>query len=136
MGAAADVVRKACQVIWSDGDTSRVAEFYAEDFTADYPMTDWGQGLAGVAALAQKVREDLPGYAEEIDELIEAGDEVVVRLTISGNNPHTGAPVSFRDVTMLTVRDGRIVRQRGLSDHLSLFLQLGIVTLPAAATGG
>ncbi len=132
MGAAADVVREACQVIWSDGDTSRVAEFYAEDFVADYPMTDWGQGLAGVAALAQKVREDLPGYAEHIEELIEAGDEVVVRLTISGQNPATGDEVSFRDVTMLTVRNGRIVRQRGLTDYLSLFLQLGLVSLPAA----
>ena len=56
MGTAADIVRQACQVIWTDGDVSRVAEFYADDFVADYPMTDWGHGLAGVAALARQVR--------------------------------------------------------------------------------
>ena len=132
MGRAADVVREACQVIWSDGDTDRVAEFYAEDFVADYPLTDWGQGLPGVAALARQVRLDLPGYTEHIEELIEAGDEVVVRLTITGRNPKTQEPVSFRDVTMLTVKGGKITRQRGLTDHLSLFQQLGIIKLPAA----
>ncbi len=130
MAAAADIVTEACQVIWTDGDTSRVGEFYAEDFQADYPMTDWGQGLPGVAALAEQVRIDLPGYAEEIEELIEAGDEVVVRLKISGQNRRTGETVSFRDVSMLTVKDGRITRQRGVTDYLSLYLQLGVVELP------
>ena len=132
MGTAADIVRQACQVIWTVGDVSRVAEFYADDFVADYPMTDWGHGLAGVAALARQVREDLPGYGERIEELIEAGDEVVVRLTITGTNPRTSQPVSFRDVTMLTVKNGRITRQRGLSDYLSLYVQLGVVELPAS----
>ena len=130
MGAAAETVREACQVIWSEGDTSRVAEFYAENFVADYPMTDWGQGLPGVAALAAQVRKDLPDYAEHIEELIEAGNEVVVRLTITGQNPANGETVSFRDVTMLTVENGKITRQRGLTDYLSLYLQLGVVELP------
>ena len=127
MGQAADVVREACQVIWTEGDASRVAEFYSEDFVADYPMTNWGEGLEGVANLARQVREDLPGYGETIEELIEADDEVVVRLTITGTNPKTGEAVSFRDVTMLTVKGGRITHQRGLTDYLSLFQQLGIV---------
>ena len=130
MAAAADIITEACQVIWTDGDTSRVGDFYAEDFQADYPMTDWGQGLPGVAALAEQVRIDLPGYAEEIEELIEAGDEVVVRLKISGQNRRTGETVSFRDVSMLTVKNGRITRQRGVTDYLSLYLQLGVVEFP------
>ncbi len=132
MASPAEVVREACQVIWSDGEADRVGEFYSEDFQADYPMTDWGEGLPGVAALARKVREDLPGYAERIDELIEAGDEVIVRLTISGNNPNTGEHVEFRDVTILTVKNERITRQRGLTDYMTLFLQLGFVELPGS----
>jgi len=93
-------------------------------------MTNWGEGLAGVAALARQVRIDLPGYAEKIEELIEADDEVVVRLTITGTDPNTNKPVSFRDVTMLTVKNGRITRQRGLTDYLSLYLQMGVIELP------
>ncbi len=70
---------------------------------------------------------DLPGYTEHIDELIEADNEVVVRLTITGTNPKTGDAVSFRDVTMLTVEHGRITYQRGVTDYLSLYRQLGII---------
>lgn len=133
MPSAGEIVREACHVIWTEGRADRVADFYSEDFKADYPMTDWGTGLPGVAKLAADVRQDLPGYAERIDELIEAGDEVVVRLTITGTNPQTGDEVSFRDVTILTVRDGKICRQRGLTDYLSLYIQLGLVELPSVS---
>ena len=133
MGHAADVVREACEVIWSNGEADRVPEFYAAHFQADYPVTDWGTGLEGVANLARQVRIDLPGYSEVIEELVEAGNEVVVRLTIHGRHSQTDAPVSFRDMTMLTVEDGKITRQRGLSDHLSLFVQMGIIAMPGAA---
>ncbi len=124
-----EVVRAACQVIWSDGDVARVAEFYADDFTADYPLTDWGSGVPGVTALAAQVRRDLPGYSEEIEELIAAGDEVVVRLNITGRHPQSGANVSFRDVSILTVKNGKITRQRGLTDYFSLFKQLGVLDM-------
>ena len=132
MGQAADVVREACQVIWSNGESTRVSEFYAEEFVADYPVTNWGTGLPGVAALAEQVRIDLPGYREHIEELIEADNEVVVRLTISGEHPQTGETISFRDVTMLTVENGKITHQRGLTDYLSLFAQLGVIEMPGA----
>lgn len=36
-----ELVRNACQVIWTDGDVSRIGEFYAENFEAKYPMTNW-----------------------------------------------------------------------------------------------
>ncbi|MEK9587741.1 MAG: ester cyclase [Gammaproteobacteria bacterium] len=132
MGQSATVVREACEVIWSRGEVERVPEFYAEHFEADYPFTQWGEGLRGVETLAKQVRRDLPGYTEKIEELIEAGSEVVVRLTITGRHPQTGSPVSFRDMTILTVEEGKITRQRGLSDHLSLFLQLGLLELPGS----
>ena len=130
MGIAADVVRQACQAIWSEGQVERVAEFYSEDFRADYPMTDWGDGLEGVTALAKSVRIDLPDYTEHIEELIEADDEVVVRLNITGTQKDTGVKVSFRDVTMLTVRNGKICFQRGLTDYMTLYQQLGVISLP------
>ena len=133
MPTAGEVVREACHVIWTEGQVDRVPDFYAEDFRADYPMTDWGSGLAGVKALAAQVRKDLPGYAEEIVELIEAGEEVVVRLNITGTNPRNGETVSFRDVTTLTVRDDKICFQRGLTDYLSLYVQMGVVQMPGAA---
>ena len=125
-----DIVREAMQVIWTEGDISRVSEFYAENFKADYPFPDWGEGLEGVSALASKVRVDLPGYREDIEELLIADEEVIVVLKISGFHPTTNEEVSFRDITILTLENGKIISQRGLSDLFSLYLKLGLIQMP------
>jgi steroid delta-isomerase-like uncharacterized protein len=137
------VVRDACRVIWSEGDLSRIGEFYAENFQADYPMTDWGVGLEGIRQLAEGLRTSFPDYRERIDELVAAGDKIIVRLTIQGTHkgllagfPATGKEVEFRDVTILRVVDGKITEQRGLSDLLSVYLQLGVIQLPAPPADG
>ena len=125
-----DIVREAMQVIWTDGDISRVGEFYADNFKADYPFPDWGEGLKGLSALALKVREDLPGYREDIEELLISGNEVIVVLQISGYHPSTNEKIDFRDVTILTLENEKIIKQRGLTDLFSLYLKLGLIELP------
>ena len=125
-----EIVREAMKVIWTEGDVSRVNEFYAESFVADYPFPDWGEGLQGVSALAEKVREDLPGYSEDIEELLIADKEVIVVLKISGFHPTTKERVSFRDVSILTLDNGKIIKQRGLSDLFTLYLKLGLIEMP------
>jgi steroid delta-isomerase-like uncharacterized protein len=135
-----ELVRNACQVIWTDGDVSRIGEFYAENFQANYPMTNWGTGLEGEKNLALEIRAAFPDYRERIDELIDASDRIVVRLTIQGTHlgdygglPATGKSVEFTDVTICRIEHGRIVEQSGLSDLLSLFVQLGLIELPGSA---
>ena len=125
-----DIVKEAMQVIWTEGDISRVGEFYSENFKADYPFPDWGEGLEGVSALASKIREDLPGYREDIEELLIADEEVIVVLKISGFHPTTNEEVSFRDITILTLENEKIISQRGLSDLFSLYLKLGLIQMP------
>ena len=125
-----DIVREAMQVIWTDGDISRVGEFYADNFKADYPFPDWGEGLEGLSALALKVRGELPGYREDIEELLISGNEVIVVLQISGYHPSTNEKVDFRDVTILTLENEKIIKQRGLTDLFSLYLKLGLIELP------
>jgi predicted ester cyclase len=125
-----DIVREAMQVIWTDGDISRVGEFYADNFKADYPFPDWGEGLKGLSALALKVREDLPGYREDIEELLISGNEIIVVLQISGYHPSTNEKIDFRDVTILTLENEKIIKQRGLTDLFSLYLKLGLIELP------
>lgn len=45
---------------------------------------------------------------------------------MNGTEP-AGKAVAFRDVTILKLRDGKIVEQRGLSDYLTMFQQLGVI---------
>ena len=123
------LVRDAMQIIWNECDVSRVKEFYSDNFEADYPHTDWGNGLEGLCNLATQVHNDLPGYTENIDQLIDAGDRIIVILSISGSHPVSGDEISFRDVTVLTIKDGKIVNQRGVGDLLTLYEKLNMITL-------
>lgn len=135
-----EVVRGACQVIWSDGDTSRIREFYAEEYRADYPFGDgWGEGPDGARALADAIRTGFPDYHETIEDIVAQGDKVCVKLRIRGTHrgpmfgiEGTGKTVDFRDVTICTLRDGKIVEQSGLTDTMTLFLQLGLLEMPGA----
>jgi predicted ester cyclase len=40
----------------------------------------------------------------------------------------TGKAVAFRDITTRRLRGGKITEQRGLSDHLTMFQQLGVIS--------
>lgn len=109
-------------------------EFYAADFFADYGFTDWGVGIEGVKALATSVRVGLPDYREEIKLLIDGVEYIVVELLIEGTHTGpmngmepTGKALAFRDVTILRLRDGKIIEQRGLSDYLTMFQQLCVI---------
>ena len=123
------LVRDAMQIIWNECDVSRVSEFYSDNFEADYPHTDWGNGLEGLCSLATQVHNDLPGYTEHIEQLIDAGDKIVVVLSIRGSHPVSGDEINFRDVTVLTIKDGKIVNQRGVGDLLTLYEKLNMITL-------
>ncbi len=127
------LVRDAMQIIWNECDVSRVNEFYSDNFEADYPHTDWGNGLEGLCNLATQVHSDLPGYTEHIEQLIDAGDKIVVVLLISGSHPESGDEISFRDVTVLTIKDDKIVNQRGVGDLLTLYEKLNMITLTSNA---
>ena len=134
------IVRDACRVIWSEGDVSRIGDFYSEDYQAHYPFGEgWGSGREGARAFAEAIRVGFPDYNEEIEDLVASGDTVAVRLRIRGTHtgpmfgiPATGKAVDFRDMTICKIRDGKIVEQCGLSDNLTLFVQLGILELTAA----
>ena len=103
-------------------------------------MTNCGTGLEGARNLALEIRAAFPDYRERIDELIDAGDRIVVRLTIQGTHqgdygglPATGKSVEFTDVTICRIENARIVEESGLSDMLTLYVQLGLIELPGSA---
>jgi hypothetical protein len=58
-------------------------------------------------------------------------------LTISGTQhgqwgplPPTGKHVTFDEIVILQIRDGKVIGQRGIVDNLSALRQLGVVPTP------
>ncbi len=63
---------------------------------------------------------------------------MVVHLTISGTQsgawgalPPTGKRVSFDEILILELREGKVVHQRGVADNLAALRQLGVLPTPA-----
>jgi ketosteroid isomerase-like protein len=50
----------------------------------------------------------------EVHELIEAGDQVLVTLTMRGRGKQSGAEASWTFWQLWTVRDGEVVRGQGV----------------------
>jgi len=131
------LVREITDVIWNKRGLDRIPEFYAQDCVGDYSPYALREGHAGVRAMVEGAWTAFPDYHEEVRELIAEGDRVVVHLTISGTQqgqwgplPATGKLAEFDEIVILQIRDGKVVRQRGVVDNLSALRQLGAVPSP------
>ena len=131
------LVREITDIIWNGRGVDRIPEFYAPDFVADYRPYALREGYEGIRAMVEGAWTAFPDYHEEVHELIAEGDRVVLHLTISGTQkgqwgplPATGKRAEFDEIVILQIRDGKVLRQRGVVDNLSALRQLGVVPTP------
>ncbi len=89
--------------------------------------------------MVERAWEAFPDYHEELRTLVAEGPRVVAHFAISGTQdgpwgilPPTGKRVAFEEIVVLELRDGRVVHQRGVADHLTALRQLGILPGPPA----
>ena len=131
------LVRGITELVWNRRGLDRIPEFYAVDFVADYRPYALRKGHEGIHDMVEGAWTAFPDYHEEVHELIAEGDRVVLHLTISGTQqgqwgplPATGKRAEFDEIVILQIRDGKVLRQRGIVDNLSALRQLGAVPTP------
>jgi steroid delta-isomerase-like uncharacterized protein len=131
------LVREITDIIWNGRGVDRIPEFYAPDFVADYRPYALREGYEGIRAMVEGAWIAFPDYHEKVHEFIAEGDRVVLHLTISGTQkgqwgplPATGKRAEFDEIVILQIRDGKVLRQRGVVDNLSALRQLGVVPTP------
>jgi predicted ester cyclase len=124
--------------VWNTGVLDKINELYAEDYVADYrPYAPLRRGREGIRDMIRRAHATFPDYHEELEELIVEGDKVVVRLTVTGTQlgswgplPPTGKKARFEEILILRIRDGQVVWQHGIADHLNALRQLGALPTP------
>jgi predicted ester cyclase len=131
------LVRELTEVVWNQRGLDRIPDFYRPDFVGDYRPYALRQGHEGIRTSVAGAWTAFPDYHEQILELIGEGDRVVVHLAISGTQrgqwgplPPTGKRVQFEEIVILQIRDGKVLRQRGIVDNLNALRQLGVVPTP------
>lgn len=134
------VVRELTEHVWNRRALDRIPEFYAPDYTADYrPLAPLREGHAAIQGMVERAWQAFSDYHEELHDLVAEGPYVVARVAVSGTHtgpwgllPATGKRVLFEEIVILELREGKVVRQRGIPDHLTALRQLGFFPLPAA----
>jgi len=75
------------------------------------------RGLREFSRLSERVFGEFDDLHAEIDDLIDAGDRVLLGLTTRGRGRKSGAETSWRYYQVWTIRDGRVLRGQGFLDR-------------------
>lgn len=123
--------------IWNQGNLDAADElFHAQAVTPYAPQLPPGpQGCKIVAGMFLNAFSD---YHLSVDDIVASGDLVAARMTNSGTHtgdlfgiPPTGKPVSFEEIAVAKISDGRMLASWFQSDQMSMMQQLGLAPGPA-----
>jgi predicted ester cyclase len=125
-------VRKFVEDVWNGRNYQAAADLYGEDY-----VNPFGTGPSARVEPIRRYHQAFPDLHLDVEELIVAGDTVVLRLTFRGTDaggylgrPPTGRPVEEWVVDIMHFEMDRVVREWIGADKLGLFIQLGVLNDP------
>jgi predicted ester cyclase len=123
--------------IWNERRFDRIAQYFAEDFVADYSPYAVRRGRDELRAMVERAHATFENFREEVKAVIADEHRVVVHFTIKGRQvgawgvvPPTGKEVAFDEIVIMTVENRKVVHQVGVVDNLLALRQLGIIPGP------
>ena len=133
------IVRRFVDEIINNGDYSALRELVHPDYVYRSPDQEL-HGPAALEDLFAAYRAGIPDLVTTIDELIVAGDTVVISITLTGTHtgnlmgiPATGNPLSVHGMVRSRLQDGKIIEEWEILDMLGMFQQLGVISFPSEA---
>jgi len=83
-----------------------------------------------------------PDYSHSVQDVIAAGDKVVVRAVASGTHqaefdglPATGRQIEYEQIAIFRFLDGKVTEGWVVEDNLTMMMQLGLELMPAEVEG-
>ncbi len=137
--ANAVIVRRFVEEVINQGKVD-LADKYVAAGAVDHQMPGQGNGPEVVKKMVRMMKAGFPDARITIDDLIAAGDRVVIRSTFHGTQKGefmgiapSGKPVSMSGIDIMRVVNGKLVEHWGNEDDLGMMQQLGAI--PQAAGG-
>ena len=126
--------RRIIDQVWNEKNLGVVDELLSEDFV-DH---SWPPGVdssrEGLKQLMNTFTGAFPDLHVQIDDLIAEGDKVVALVTTSGTHQGdlmgiaaTGKHMSFAEVHIIRIANGKAVEHWGVEDMLGMMQQLGVI---------
>src|SRR5262245_13537225 len=125
--------------IFQAGKLAVADEILAPDFVMHAPgfPAELTHGPEGIKRLATATRMAFPDLQTTDEDIIAQGDKVVIRWIFRATHqgdfqgiPPTGKQVTFGEIDIFRVADGKLLELWAEADNLSLLQQLGVI--PAA----
>jgi predicted ester cyclase len=121
--------------LWGQGDLSVIDEVWHPE--AKVSLTDFADtALSAVKADAARYFGAFAEVQTTIQTLLAEGDKVVLHWTTTGRHvgpygdiPPTGRTITMAGIDILTLSGGRIIAADSMWDGLSVFDQLGVLTI-------
>src|SRR6266480_7240384 len=127
------LVRRWFEEVWNKGRTDAIHEMFAEDGIAHGLSDDAGNPLLGPThfeTFHAKFREAFPDLTVTVEDTIAEGDRVAARCSVRAK--HTGdslgvaatnSPVDFTGMTIVRIKDGKIVEAWNNFDFMKMYRQ-------------
>lgn len=129
-------VRRFVNEVLNKGDYSAMQELIHPDYVYRSPDQEL-HGPEALESLLTAYRTGLPDMHTSIDDLVAAGDKVVISISLTGTHtgdlmgiPATGKEISIQGMVCSRLEDGKIIEEQEILDMLGLFQQLGVISLP------
>jgi predicted ester cyclase len=129
------LVRRSIEELWNEGRLDRVEQLFTSYYALHVLHEVDAAGVGGPLGVRQRVamwRATLRNVHVTIEDLVVAGDRVVIRWTGHGTDsedhwwgqPATGKRVRWAAITISRVADGKIAEEWLAWDRLDLWQQL------------
>jgi steroid delta-isomerase-like uncharacterized protein len=130
-------LRRFDEVI-NTGDAELISKTIDEVFEPDVlirtPLPIQATGAQAIKEVFATLRRAYPDLHITVEDLIEEGDRVVSRNTVTGTHqgeymglPPTGKSVTYNEIFIFRFVNGRVAETWGVADVLSLMKQLGVI---------
>jgi predicted ester cyclase/quinol monooxygenase YgiN len=135
------IVRRI-EVAWDENNLAALDDLFVPDFVAHNAVPGMPPGLAGAKMAHQASMASFPDRRTTIQELVGAGDTVVVRMRMTGTNhgglawagvPPNGNKVNVTWISIYRLVGGKVVEHRAEMDIMGLMQQLGAIPSPGQA---
>jgi ketosteroid isomerase-like protein len=128
--ADVDFVRKGYEAL-ARGDIETFTKLSREHLGPDFEFHQvWDgrvlRGFEGTMQWISDTRETWDDYSQEVEEIIELGDEVVVVVRISARGGGSGVPVAQELAVLWTFEDGKAIRARSFTSREEALSAAGV----------
>jgi steroid delta-isomerase-like uncharacterized protein len=137
------LVRRWFEEVWNRGRAEAIDEMFAEDAVARGLADASGQPLRGPEGFKpffRQFRDAFPEIEVVVEDTVAEGDKVAARCSVRARHQGdtlgfaaTNRPVEFDGITIVRIRDDKIVEAWNNFDFMAMFQQLGALQLSAPA---